>query len=69
MISISVALSVVMSLVVGGLIFWLLWWLVAYCALPQPFDKVARVILAVLAVGVLCTVLLSLINGQAVFRP
>lgn len=69
MISLSAALTLILYLVVGGLVFWLLWWLVGYCGLPQPFDKVARVILAVLAVLVLCSLLLSLVSGQPVFRP
>ena len=33
-----------------GLIFWLLWWLIDYVKIPEPFSKVARVILAVIAV-------------------
>jgi hypothetical protein len=33
-----------------GLIFWLLKWLVDYLGLPQPFNKVANVILVVGAV-------------------
>lgn len=51
---------VVVYLVVFGLIFWLLWWLISYCALPEPFNKVARVILAVAAVLLIISVLLGL---------
>jgi predicted tellurium resistance membrane protein TerC len=69
-ISISGAVQVVVYLIVAGLIFGLLFWLVGYCGLPQPFDKVARVILAVLAVLVCIGILLSLAGaGQGVFRP
>lgn len=69
MISISTAVTVVVYLIVGGLIFWLLWWLVDYVGLPEPFNKVAHVILAVLAVLVVIGILLSLVGGQPLFRP
>ena len=69
MISISAAVTVVLYLIVAGLIFWLLWWLIGYCGIPEPFNKVARVILAILAVFVLIGILLSLVGGQPLFRP
>ncbi len=69
MISLSAAVSVLIYIVVAGLVFWLLWWLVGYVGLPEPFNKVARVLLAVLAVFVCIFILLSLVNGQPVFRP
>lgn len=69
MISLSAALTLVVYVIVLGLVAGLLWGLIGYCALPQPFDKVARVILAVVCVLVLCGLLLSLVSGQTVFRP
>lgn len=69
MISIQAAVSVIVYLIVGGLIFWLLWWLIGYCAIPEPFNKVARVILAVLAVLVIIGILLSLVSGRPIFVP
>lgn len=69
MISISAAVSLIMYLVVAGLIFWLLWWLVDYVAPPEPFRKIANVVLAILAVLVVIGLLLSLVGGQPVFRP
>ena len=69
MISISEAVHVVITLIIVGLIFGLCWWLVGYCGLPAPFDKAARVILAVLAVLVVIGLLLSLVGGQPLFRP
>ncbi len=54
-------------LIVLGVIFGLLWWLLAYIGLPAPFDKVARVILAVAAVIVCINVLLA-IAGHPIFR-
>lgn len=68
MISISAAVMVLVWLIVAGLIFWLLWWLIGYVGLPEPFNKVARVVLAVAAVLVCIAALLSL-AGVGVFRP
>lgn len=69
MISLSGAITLVVYLIVAGLIFGLLWWLIGYCGLPAPFDRVARVVLAVIAVLVLIGLLLSLVGGQPIFRP
>jgi len=71
MISLSEAVRVILYLVIGGVIFWLLYWLVnsEKTAPPEPFKKVANVILAVLAVMVIIGVLLSFIGGQPIFRP
>ena len=57
-----------MYIVIAGLIFALLWWLVGYVGLPEPFAKVANVLLAILAVFVLIGILLG-IAGQPIFRP
>lgn len=69
MISLSGALNVVLYLIVAGLVFGLLWWLVGYCGLPEPFNRVARVVLAVLAVLVIVGILFSIVGGQPIFRP
>ncbi len=69
MISLSAAVAVIVTLIVAGLIFWLLWWLISYCGIPEPFNKVARVILAILAVLVVIGVLLQFVGGRTVFVP
>jgi len=53
--------------IIIGVIFGLFWWLLGYLALPQPFDKVVRVILILCAVLFLSNVLLGLI-GHPIFR-
>ena len=68
MIGIDSLVTAVVYLICIGLVFWLLWWLIDYCAPPEPFKKVATVLLAVLAVVVVIFVLLSLV-GVVVFRP
>lgn len=60
MISGSGLVGLLITLVVAGLIFWLLWWFVGYIGLPEPFNKVARVIIALVAVVFLINLLLGL---------
>jgi uncharacterized membrane protein len=69
MISLSAATYVILYLIVAGLIFWLLHWLIGYVGIPEPFNKIAHIILAVVAVVVCIGILLSLVGGQALFRP
>ena len=68
MISASALLTAVVWLVVVGLICWLIWWLIGYVGLPEPFNKVARVIVAVVAVILLINFLLSLTGATPLIR-
>jgi hypothetical protein len=43
-----------------ALCFWLLWWLLDYLKLPDPFNKVLRVLLALAAVVYLIRLILSI---------
>ena len=52
----------VIWIIVVALICWLLWWLIDYCKLPEPFNKIARVIVAVVAVVLLINALLTLVG-------
>ena len=61
----SFLLSILVTLVVAGLVFYLLFWFIGYVGLPAPFDKVARVVLALFAV----IFLLSLLIGGAGMHP
>ena len=54
-------------LIVIGVVFGLLWWLVGYCALPEPFNKVARVVQAIAAVIVLISILMGF-AGHPIWR-
>ncbi len=49
---------VIYLLVVGG-VLWLLLWLVGYIGVPEPFSKVAKIIIMVVGVLILINVLLS----------
>jgi O-antigen ligase len=67
-ISISAAATAILYLIVAGIVFWLLWWLIDYCTVPEPFNKVLHVIVAVLAVGVIIGILVQVVGGVQVFR-
>lgn len=53
----------VVSLVVVGLIVWILLWFIGYCGLPEPFNKIARILIALVAVVFLINCLLGLTGG------
>jgi hypothetical protein len=67
MISGSVLLSAFVTLVVVGIICWLCWWFISYIGLPAPFNKVARVLIALVAVIFLINFLLGL-TGTPLIR-
>lgn len=60
MITGSGLVSLLITLVIAGLVFWLLWWFIGYIGLPEPFNKVARVIIALVAVVFLINLLMTL---------
>lgn len=64
---VSALVSLVVWIIVIGAIFGLLWWLVGFAGIPEPFNKFARVAIAVVAVLLLINLLLGLV-GQAPFR-
>ncbi len=71
MISLGSLVGVAIYLVVAGLVVWLLLWLIDYIAPPDPFNKIARVVIVVLGVLVIIGALLSLVGVGVgpIFRP
>jgi hypothetical protein len=57
----------VIYLIIIGLVFWLLWWLINYINPPEPFRKIANVVLAIAAVLVVISILLGIV-GHHVLR-
>ena len=57
---INTLINAIIWLAVVGLIFYVLWWALGKIGLPEPFNKVAKVILAVVAVLLLVNFLLGL---------
>ena len=50
-------LAVLISLVIWGIIFYVLWWGLSKIALPEPFGKIATVILVLATVIVVIGIL------------
>lgn len=67
MITGSALLTLLVTLVIAGLIFWLIWWFLGVCGLPEPFNKVAQIIVALVAVIFLINLLMGL-NGHPLIR-
>lgn len=64
----SALLSLMIALIVIGAAFWLFNWLIDYCTLPEPVNKVAKIVLAVLVVLALLKVLIAFANGSPLLR-
>ena len=62
-ISLQGLVEVVIYLIVVGLIIWLLLWLINYVGLPEPFSKIAKIILAVVAVIICINLLLGMVGS------
>jgi hypothetical protein len=62
----STLVNTIIWIIVIGCIFGLLWWLINYVGLPEPFAKVARIILAILAVLVLIDALLRITGNPII---
>jgi uncharacterized membrane protein YhdT len=66
MISGQELLSVLLYLVVWGLVLYVLWWGIGRLGLPEPFSKVATVVLVVLTVVVLLNLLFGFVGTPLV---
>jgi len=65
-VSVDGLIQVVIYIVVIGLVLWLVWWFIGYAGIPEPFNKVARVLVGLVAVLVLISLLLGFI-GHPIF--
>lgn len=64
--SMSGLLEFVIYLVIVGLIFWCIWWFLGYVGVPEPFNKVIRVVLGLFALIIVVNLLLGLV-GSPIF--
>lgn len=55
------------QLVIVGLIMWVIWWALGAIGVPEPFNKVIRVILILVVALYLINVLLSLSGSHGIF--
>lgn len=47
--------------VIVGAIFWLVWWFIGYVGVPEPFNKVLRIVVGLVALVVMIQFLLRYI--------
>jgi uncharacterized membrane protein YwzB len=67
MISGSILINLLVQLVIGGLILAIIWWALAQFALPEPFAKIAKVLVVLFVVVWLINLLLTL-GGHSLVR-
>jgi uncharacterized protein YhhL (DUF1145 family) len=68
MITLGGLVSLVIFFLIVGLVVWLLLWLIDYVPVPQPFNRVARIVVVVFAVLLVIVKLLQ-IGGVSVITP
>lgn len=56
----SVLVTAFIWIIIAALICWALWWFIGYVGLPEPFNKILRVLVALFALLVVINVLLAL---------
>ncbi len=66
-ISTSTPIGALLFIMAVGLICWLLWWFIGYVALPEPFNKVCRCLVAFFAIIALINAIMS-VFGTPLFR-
>ena len=53
-------LTLLIQLVIIGLIFYAVWWFIGYAGVPEPFNKILRVVVGLVALVAVITILMSL---------
>ena len=53
-------MGLLIQLVILGLIFWVIWWFIGYVGIPEPFNKVLRVVVGLVALVLVVNVLLGI---------
>lgn len=69
MIGLETLVAAVIYIIIAGCIFGLLWWLIGFAqgqGMPEPFARVARIVLVVIAVLFAIGILLSLVGRPLV---
>ncbi len=59
--SLDSLVTLLIYIVVLALIFWLIWWFIGYVGLPEPFNKVARVLIGLLAFVLMLYLLIGIL--------
>ncbi len=67
-ISLSGLVPLLIQLVIAGLIFWLLMWFLGVCGLPEPFNKVAKILIALVVLIYVLNLLMGLSGNAFITR-
>jgi len=65
-VSVDGLISLVVYLVILALIFWVIWWFIGYVGVPEPFNKVIRVVIGLVALLVVISLLLGLLGHPVI---
>lgn len=65
----SSLVNCIIWIIAAGLIFWLLNWALNQIALPEPFAKIARVIIVIATVLILINAILGLTGHPLIAWP
>lgn len=57
-------IELLIQLVILGLIFWVIWWFIGYVGIPEPFNKVLRVVVGLVALILVINILLGLTGSS-----
>jgi hypothetical protein len=60
-------LGFLVYIIIIGLIFYAIWWFIGYVGVPEPFNKVIRVVVGLVALLIVINLLLGL-AGTPLFR-
>jgi len=60
---IGTLIHLIIYIIILGVIWWLLDYLISALPVPEPFAKVARILLVVVAVLIIVMLLLNLVGG------
>lgn len=67
MLTASGLLMLLIELIIAGVFVWLLMWAVGYIGLPEPFAKVAKVVIVLIVILILVGLLMSM-AGHPIIR-
>lgn len=65
----STLLYAVFYIVIVGLAFWMIWWFIGQCSIPEPFNKLVTVLVALAATIFVLSVLFSLLRRHPMLLP
>ena len=61
-------MNLLIYIVIIGLVFWCIWWFLGYVGVPEPFNKVIRVIIGLVALIIVVNLLLGMTGSGPIFK-